>query len=157
LEFIPLAARPFQTLRVDLREVEQPLAGLLEAIRATLQPEAVTRLIYQLHASQVPQIDQVAVKQALALAHVATLQPQVIEPLTTARAPNLQPNRQITPLEALELYCEARPHLAPLRVDLLEAASLLLAEDDRQPLVLNGRVGEVGTPYDDEVEQLPLL
>jgi exonuclease SbcD len=157
LEFFPLAVRPFQTIRLDLREVEDPLACLLEAIGTTLQPETVARLIYQLHASQVPQIDLAAVKQALAPAHVATLQPQVIEPMTTARAPNLQPNHQLTPLEALEQYCEARPHLASLREDLLEAAAMLLAEDDSQPLALNGRVGELGTSYEDDVEQLPLL
>lgn len=158
LEFISLAVRSFQTIRADLREAEDPLEMLRGLISQVLQPDAVVRLIYQLHASQVPQIDLADLKRALARAHVATIQPQVVTLLTEVRAPDLQPHHLLTPLEALKLYCEARPQLMPLQEDLLTVATALLAEDFVGPVQLNGRVAESATPYtDQDVEQLPLL
>jgi DNA repair protein SbcD/Mre11 len=158
IEFLSLAVRSFQTIRADLRDAADPLETLLALISKVLQPDAVVRLIYQLQASQLAQIDLADVKQALGRAHVATIQPHVITPLTDIRAPDLQPHHLLTPLEALKLYCQARPQLVPLQEDLLTAAMALLAEDFVGPLPLNGRVAEPATPYtDQDVEQLPLL
>lgn len=51
-QFVPVAARPFRTIRVDVRRAEDPTGTVIEAARAVDSEGAVVRVVVQLRSDQ---------------------------------------------------------------------------------------------------------
>jgi exonuclease SbcD len=125
-EFCPLPVRRFCTIRIDISEVEDPQAVLLEVIRSAGIEDAVVRLIYQTRPDQLEQIDNTALHGVLLPAHTYTIHPELVSQLARPRSPELGVGT-VEPLEALKMYLANRPDLKPLAREMLEAAQNLMA------------------------------
>jgi len=152
--FVPLPARRFLTLSVDVSGSETPQADLLETIARAAIAEAIVRFRYKLHPSQVGLIEESELHGALALAHSYQIQSELVSQLISPRLPQLAEGTPLSPLEALALYLDwAEPRGEGLesdrqanpqvdfqawRSDLLMAAETLLEEwnGDLSPRVL---------------------
>jgi exonuclease SbcD len=158
-EFLPLPARAFHTIRLDLTPYppQAVQAKLLEAIAKAPVAGSILRLIYRLRPDQLDGIDERALHQALAPAFSYTIAPEVVSP-GRIRLPGLDP-RHLEPLTALEQYLADRSDLAPLRNELLAAARQLLAEAADPLPEGNANEEEVDPPgpADWEEQQLPLF
>jgi exonuclease SbcD len=135
LQFHPLPVRRFKTLKVDVSEAENPEAILLETIASHEIKDAVVRLIYQLHPSQLPEIEESRLHQALSIAHSYTIHPELVTQLSAPRIPELGEGQQVSPLEALRTYIANREDLWDMAEDLITAAEALMEAD--QPLDWN--------------------
>ncbi|MGF1568424.1 MAG: exonuclease subunit SbcD [Nodosilinea sp.] len=159
-EFCPLPVRPFKTIQVDLTEVEDPQARLLQAIADTPMADAVVRCLYTLRPDQVTQLDQSTLEAALAPAHTYTLQPNLKVPTSRGRLPELGTDSSLSPLVALEAYLANRADLEDIAAAMVTAAAALLTDDThaRQmeaDLPLEEDYGQV--VVEDQSQQLRLL
>ncbi|MFQ3680273.1 MAG: exonuclease SbcCD subunit D [Pseudanabaenaceae cyanobacterium] len=127
VEFCPLPARPFRTLRLDLVGVGDPQGALLQAIAAENLTEAIVRVLYRIDGAGLTRIVASEIHQALASAHNYTLVPEVVTPQTRRHLPKF--GQSLEPLSLLELYLTEREDLQPWRADLLAAAQALMALD----------------------------
>ncbi|HEY9845605.1 MAG TPA: exonuclease SbcCD subunit D [Candidatus Caenarcaniphilales bacterium] len=131
VEFCQLPVRPFRTLKIDLSQVEtNPQAALLKIIKPEVTQDAIVRLIYQLRADQLEQIDTAAVQEALRLAHSYTIHPELVSQLARPRLPELGVGSGIAPLEALQTYLNNREDLKDIAAEMREAAQNLLVTDE---------------------------
>jgi exonuclease SbcD len=127
--FVPVAARPFITLRADARESRDPTADVLAAARGMDVTAAVVRVAVQLSEANAHLIRDRDIRRALHDAgadHVAALQKEVDRPV---RARLGSSPERLTPRELLARYFTARD-MAPDRIDtLLDAADSLIGDD----------------------------
>jgi exonuclease SbcD len=128
--FHTLPVRVFRTIRVDVSASEDPQDDILAAIQAESVEDAIARLIYQVRADQLDQIDTNTLHQALKTAHSYTIQPELVSQLTRSRLPELGVGHQLDPIEALKTYLSNREDLNDIQAELLEAAQQLLTGDD---------------------------
>jgi len=177
ITFVPLPARRFLTLSVDVSGSETPQADLLQTIATAAIPEAIVRLRYKFHPSQVGLIDESALHSALTPAHSYQIQSELVSQLIPPRLPQLVEGTPLSPLEALALYLDwAQPtaendssknqsnpqaNLQTWRSDLLAAAESLLEEEwnpNPSPKILP-RSSEGNAPYhlDQNDRQLKLF
>jgi exonuclease SbcD len=124
---VPLAPRPFVTLRLQPEDTET-----LEAAKAALERQqdrirgAVVRLYYSLPPGQ-PNLPERELRTALQGAHhVAAIRREM--PMQGNRSRLGALTTQLGPLEALEEYLRTKPELAAQHDDLMERAKGLLAE-----------------------------
>ncbi|MEM1368404.1 MAG: exonuclease subunit SbcD [Cyanobacteria bacterium P01_H01_bin.15] len=129
-EFCPLPARPFSTIKVDVREAANAQAEILKSIQKKDLTEAVVRVIYQLRAAQVETIDQAGLQAALANTHSFALRPEVISQLARPRVPELTAEQAFDPLTALKTYLKTQPDLEELAGEIVSTAEKLLCEDE---------------------------
>lgn len=122
-EFVPVEARPFQTIRLDARQADDPTAAAAAAA-SQVKEGAVVRLIIQLQAAQEASFDHRNVERAFAAASHFSLNRE-IEMEGRARLGTEAPEA-LTPMELLDKYFEARQVEAERRRALLEAAANLL-------------------------------
>jgi exonuclease SbcD len=167
IEFCPLKARRFHTIRVDVSQADEPQIVLLQAVQTAPIQEAIVRLIYQLRSDQVVQIDTPVLQQALAAAHTFTMHPELINP-SRSRLPELGVGSSIEPLEALKTYLMNRPELKDISQEMLVAAQGLMSgnlevemeslnwQDANLPLPCRSQPGEVELEEPSE-SQLRLL
>ncbi|NJN87482.1 MAG: exonuclease subunit SbcD [Leptolyngbyaceae cyanobacterium SL_7_1] len=142
LEFCPLPVRPFRTLRVDVSQADDPQVGLHAAIEPTVIQDAVVRLMYQIRADQVAQLDMTALHEALSLAHTYTIHPEVVSP-ARPRLPELGMGNTLDPLDALETYLTTQPQLGDIAADMVATARGLLVTE-LEPWEGSEDWGEVG-------------
>jgi len=135
VDFCPLPARRFCTIKVDVSETENPQEKLLGAIAQSSIEEAVVRLVYHLQSDQIDQIDLPALHSALNTAHTYTIHPELVSQLARPRLPELGADRSLAPLDALQTYLSYQPELENLAGDMLRAAQSLLASEEWLPLV----------------------
>ncbi len=125
-DFIPLAARPFVTLRSDLREADNPTDALLQLIKRFDLREAVVRLEIDLTTESEARLNENTVREALKLAgtyQTAAIRKQIDQP---ARARLGSSPEGLTHLELLERYLLSKGLESPRRAELLEAAAPLM-------------------------------
>lgn len=103
--FVPVLARPFHTLRVDVREAEEPTAAVIAALDKT--PDgAVVRVIVRLRSSQQAGLRDRDIYAALPdAASVVVIREADTE--MRARLGNLAPEA-LSPIELVRAYFEAR-------------------------------------------------
>ncbi len=130
-QFVPLPARPFQTIQANLSESTDPHADLVQAIRKHKFAGAVIRVAYRIHPHQSSTIDTAALRQLLEPAFAFQLQPELVSQLMQPRVPGLGEASALDPIDALKQYLESRPELSSLRTELLQAAAVLMSE--REP------------------------
>jgi exonuclease SbcD len=124
--FIPVAARPFLTLDVDVRGADDPTREVLAAIGASDLEGSVVRLRIQLTAEQARLLDDRALEAALEpTANFVIARELEIE--ARVRLGDLSPE-ELTPLELVERYFKSREVEEGRMTDLLAKAGELLHE-----------------------------
>jgi exonuclease SbcD len=122
--FVPVHARPFCTVRVDVREADDPTQAVIERLPGMPQG-AVVRVIVRLRASQQAGLRDRQVHAALPeVASVAVIREVDVE--SRARLGNLSPEA-LSPLELVRAYFETRS-VEPDRLEALLAKAAELLE-----------------------------
>jgi exonuclease SbcD len=125
-EFIPVAARPFVTLRADLRESEDPTEDALALVRSRNLDQAVVRVLLQLTPETANRLNEKTVREAVyeAGANLAAGIVKEIEQQARTRLGETPEDK--TDAELLDLYLKAKGVDAARRARLLEAALPLI-------------------------------
>lgn len=71
--FVPVDARPFLTIDIDVRDLDEPTAAVVRAIEKRNISGVVVRVLIQLHADQVPMLRDKEVSAALEDAYSYTI------------------------------------------------------------------------------------
>jgi exonuclease SbcD len=116
-EFHPVAARPFVTIRVDVRDEADPLAVLLEAIAQHDVAGAVVRVIAQARPEQEGLLRDADIRQALEEAYYVASINKEIERAYRQRLGGESPE-ELTPAELLARYLESK-ETPPERIKVL--------------------------------------
>jgi exonuclease SbcD len=128
-EFVPLAARPFVTINVEVHPDEEPTAAVLREIARTHVAGAIVRVQVRLPEALEGRLDERAVRQALGQAHsIAALTRDV----TRQRRPRIgMETRGLTPEEALRRYLDqAQRDLSPQQKERLLQRGLALIQEE---------------------------
>jgi len=125
-QFIPVRARPFRTLRVDVRHAPDPTSAVVEAVSPTDVEGAVVRVWVQLQAEQQASLREAEVKAALGKAASVSVARDVESDIRT-RLGDLAPEA-LTPPELLRRYFESRKVEADRIRELLAHAEDLLRD-----------------------------
>lgn len=125
-EFCPLPVRTFCSIEVDVSESKTPQKELLKALKKYDIQEAVIRLVYKIRSEQLELINTNQLDEALKTAHSYSIRAELISQLTRPRLPELGVGNQLEPMEALKAYIDNKPDLRDIVDDMLEAAQLLL-------------------------------
>ncbi|MEP7288408.1 MAG: exonuclease SbcCD subunit D [Chloroflexota bacterium] len=103
-QFVPVKARPFVTLRIDVRQSEDPMAKVLDTINRRSLEEAIVRLIIQAEPEQESKLGDAAIQNALREARVsmvASIQKDIERPVRSRLGDSPE---GLTPMELLERY-----------------------------------------------------
>ncbi|HEC34646.1 MAG TPA: exonuclease SbcCD subunit D [Chloroflexi bacterium] len=105
--FVEVKARRFVTVRADLREADDPLASLREAVAAHDLKEAVVRVIFQIRADQEQSVRDRDVRGLLNDARFIGSIGREVEREARVRLGGLAPE-EMTPRQLLDRYLEAK-------------------------------------------------
>lgn len=125
-EFIPVEARPFVTVRADVRDTLNPLMALQQEIAAHDLQGAVVRLILWLRADQEPLVRDRDVRGLLSDAYFIGGINREVERETRVRLGSLAPE-EMTDGELLEKYLETKDTDPERAKTLLEHAETIFA------------------------------
>jgi len=101
-EFIPVAARPFKTLRVDVREAEDPTQAILTKLANVPTEGTVFRILVQLHSEQQAALREREISSAMQDATSLTIGRE-IETEIRSRLGDKSPE-SLTSMELIEQY-----------------------------------------------------
>jgi exonuclease SbcD len=122
--FVPVSARPFHTVRVDVRREEDPTAAVLSSLEKVPIEGAVVRVQVQMLVEQEAALRERDVEKALKLAAHFSIA-RDIEVEARVRLRDLSPET-LTPLELVERYFQSRDVKGErLKVLLAKAEELL--------------------------------
>jgi exonuclease SbcD len=131
--FVDVAARPFVTVEVDVRQAPDPQERIRRAIAKQRLTDAIVRVMVKCLPQQRPQIDERLIREQIEEAGAATIAMVGLDVERVARgrfdavAEQLQGG--LTPRRALELYLQTK-EVAPARQErLLAATDELLREE----------------------------
>jgi len=125
-QFVPVRARPFQTLRVDARPAEDATAAVVEVVERAQAEGAVVRVQVQLREDQQAGFRESEVVAALGQAASVTVAREVESDVRT-RLGDLAPEA-LTPLELIQRYFESRNVASDRMRSLLARAEDLLRD-----------------------------
>lgn len=125
-DFVPVAARPFLTIRVDARRAEDPTSAVLEAAAGKDLAEAVVRILVQLRADQEGLFREREVGAALAAASTVTVVREV-ESETRIRLGDVAVEA-LTPQQLVGRYFEGQGVDGERLAALLDKAGEILGE-----------------------------
>ena len=128
-EFVELPARPFQTIRVDVRGQDDPTAVILNAIDAYDLDEAVVRLIVTAAPENEARIREKDIEDALDQKAFTSVIQREIEYPTRARLGVERPEG-LSPDELLERYLTTKDYGPDQITVLQEYAAQIFAEGD---------------------------
>lgn len=131
-EFCPLPARPFQTIKIDVSQSEEPEKKIIAAIAKAPIEDAVVRLIYKLKPEQIPEINLNNLNQVLSAAHYHSIAAELIAPVSAPRIPEFNVGSKLDPLEALETYINHQENLQDIATEMLETAKRLLEGEETE-------------------------
>ncbi len=127
-QFVPVEARPFRTVRVDVRASADPTEAVLASLQGLDHTGAVVRVIVSLHDHQQPAFREREVQAALAEAASVNVVREV-ESEARARLGDLAPET-LGPIDLLQRYFESRNVDGARLPVLLEKAEELLRDPD---------------------------
>lgn len=131
-EFVELAARPFVTLHVDIRNTANPAERISQAIEKRDLTDAVVRVKIEALPQQGPQIRTEEIHRQLEAAGVFLTAAVAIDVERVARSRLGESNQDLleglTPKKALELYLRSKQTSEARLKDLLEAAEELFQD-----------------------------
>lgn len=122
-KFVPVQARPFQTLHVDARDSEDPTSEVLE-LRDQVIEGAVVRLIVKMQSAQEASFVEREIQEAFSAASHLSIKREV-EMEARARLGTTSVE-SLTPLELIEKYLETRQVEPDRRQQLLDKAGEIL-------------------------------
>lgn len=130
-QFVEVDARPFQTVRVDVRESIEPTPKVIEAIQAADLEGKVARLIIQTTPANEPLLHMRDIRSALRSAahHIASIQNQVERPQRTLWQGEASPEA-LNPIQLLEHYLTTQETPEERKRILLEHAKRLFTSSD---------------------------
>ena len=119
-EFIPVAARPFVTIEVEIDHATSPTDQIIAGIAKKDTRDAVVRVFYTMTTETEERVDVERIRLALADAfYIASIQPR-IRPKDRLRRTGI--TEDIALGEALQRYIENNEHLSERKDDLLMKA-----------------------------------
>lgn len=131
--FVEVAARPFVTIEVDVRQASDPQERIRRAIVAKPLADAIVRVMIKCLPQQRPRIDERLIREEVEAAGAATIAMVGldVERVTRGRFDAVAEELQggLTPRRALELYLQTKDVGAARRERLLAAADELLREE----------------------------
>ncbi|NPV65782.1 MAG: exonuclease SbcCD subunit D [Anaerolineae bacterium] len=128
--FVPLAARPFVTVRADARDSRDPTAAVLAAAEELEMNDAIVRVIVALSETNAHLLQEGAIRRALFAAgadHVAAIQVEVAHPVHARLGAS--PER-LPPEELVRRYFEGKSTPPDRLRDLLDAAREILSDEE---------------------------
>lgn len=120
-EFVPASARPFVTIRADVRQDEDPTRTVLDAISGQAIDGAVVRLIVRTTPDAEARLDDKPIEAALAAAHYVAAFVKETERPERIRLGGDAPE-SLTPSELLERYLASKSVSAQRTQTLLQYA-----------------------------------
>lgn len=125
-EFVPVRARPFRTLRVDLRQAADPTEAAVRGVAGAEVEGAVVRVILSLTGAQEPHLRERELTAALAEASTVVIAREV-ESENRVRLGDLSPEA-LSPLQLVERYLDSQKTPPERRKTLLDRAAEILNE-----------------------------
>ncbi|HYO87489.1 MAG TPA: hypothetical protein VER79_02515, partial [Candidatus Limnocylindrales bacterium] len=124
--FVPVAARPFVTLRADLRESDDPTADALDLIRKHNLDQAVVRMLLELTPETANRLNEKTLRDALHEAGADSTGgiQKAIEQAARTRLGSSPEG--LTDMQLLDTFLKSKQVLEGRRVQLTEAARPLL-------------------------------
>jgi exonuclease SbcD len=133
-EFIPLQARPFVTVKADLRNDDKPTQTLQAKLRRHDLKEAVVRVIVELSPENEEQFNEASVRGALVnhgAFFVAGISKQVERPTRIRLGESPE---ELSPMELLDRYLQSNQLVSDFREKLLAAAEGIFNYHDDETL-----------------------
>ncbi|HEY5119720.1 MAG TPA: exonuclease SbcCD subunit D [Anaerolineales bacterium] len=129
-EFVPDRARPFHTIRVDVKTEDQPTPAVLDAIalRKAEIRDAVVRIVISMTGEQSALLDERAVQKAAESASHLDVQLDVREEARMRLGADSA--ESLTPLELLSRYLRAKGVDEGRTAELLHTAEELMKEEE---------------------------
>lgn len=127
-EFVPVSARPFVTIRIDVTASDDPMAQILDELEAHPLDGAVVRVIIKATEAQEILLDDKPIRQALRQASYIASIVRDIERSQRHRLGGLSAE-ELTPRQVLELYLDSRETPAERKEELLRYAEAIFRED----------------------------
>ena len=128
-EFIPVNARRMVTIKITLDEIDpEPTNTIITEIKKHNITDAIAQVMIEVPALLYDQIDDTLVKESLSSAHlIATIRKNVVEEKRQRLSHN--PSGDISPVEALKSYLNARDISKPRANMILEKGTNLIEEN----------------------------
>lgn len=127
-EFIPVAARSFHTVTVDVRKSEDPMQTVLAALQKAAAEDAVVRVIVQLRPDQRVAVRERGITDALLRATNVSVVYEVEQEVRARLGSSDIITKELTPAELLEKYFESKGK-SPERIEALLATAADLIEE----------------------------
>jgi exonuclease SbcD len=128
-EFIPVKARPFVTIRLDITQSDDPMTAILDELEQHPVEGAVVRVIIKATEAQEMLLEDKPIRQALREASYIASIVRDIDRLQHRRLGNVSAE-ELTPSQALELYLEAKETPEERQDQLLRYAEAIFREDE---------------------------
>ena len=127
-EFIPVNARRMVTIKITLDEIDpEPTNTIITEIKKHNITDTIAQVMIEVPAPLYDQIDDTLVKESLSSAHlIATIRKNVVEEKRQRLSHN--PSGDISPVEALKSYLNARDIPKPKANMILEKGTNLIEE-----------------------------
>jgi exonuclease SbcD len=127
-EFIPVDARRFLTIRLDVTQSDDPMTDILDELEQHRVKEAIVRLIIKATEAQELSLDDRPIRQALREAGYIASIVRDIDRVQHRRLGNVSAE-ELTPKEALELYLDTKETPAERKAELLRYAEAIFREE----------------------------
>lgn len=127
-EFIPVEARRFVTIRLDVTAAEDPLTQVLDELTEHRVDGAVVRVIIKATEAQEMLLDDKTIRQALREASYIASVVRDVERVQHRRLAGVA-TEELTPKEALELYLDSKETPAERKAELLRHAEVIFREE----------------------------
>lgn len=130
--FIPVQSRPFRTIRIDVRQSDDPMTRILDEIDRHEIDEAVVRVIIQANETQDPLIEDRLIQQQLRQAsYLAGIRHDVDR--QSRRRLGETDLEALDPETALSLYFDSIGTANARKTELLQQARRIIRDDNELP------------------------
>ena len=126
-EFIPVDARRFVTIRIDVTTVDDPMTVILDELMDHRVDGAVVRVIIKATEPQEVLLDDKTIRQGLRGASYVASIVRDVDRVQHRRLAGIA-TEELTPKEALELYLDAKKTTEDRKTELLRYAEALFRE-----------------------------
>ncbi len=127
-EFIPVQARPFVTIRINVTPSDDPMTGILDELEAHNVEGAVVRVIIKAAEAQEVLLDDRTIRQTL---HEAAFIASIVHDVDRAHRHRLgaESAEELTPKEALEFYLDSKNTPAARKSELMRYAEAIFLDE----------------------------
>jgi exonuclease SbcD len=127
-EFVPVDARRFLTIRLDIRESAEPMMAILDELEQHNVDGAIVRVFIKASEAQEILIDERPIRQALRSASYIASIVRDIDRSQRHRLGGISAE-ELTPKEALELYLDSKEIPEERKAQLLRYAEAIFREE----------------------------